>query len=368
MLRKFRVKNFRGFEDINFDLSDTNNYTFNPECIKNKIINSALIYGKNASGKTNLGHAIMDITQHMTDNSSNKKELYKNYTNGNSKSNLVDYEYEFIFDESVVRYQYTKSEPNQTVKEKLFIDDMKVFEYDIEKSEDFSLSLLGAENLKNNMSNSHISPLKYIKSNAVLDDTYENEVFNNFLEFVEGMSFYRYFERQFEFVGKRERSTLEEFINKNDLVHDFECFLSDVGIKEKIILKEIEGEPKLFFHYDNKDVAFIKNASSGTLAITLLYLWLKNINSYTFIFIDEFDGLYHHELSETVIKKLIKCNAQTVVTSHNTSIMNNEFIRPDCLFELQKGNILPFSKGTPKELRKAHNIEKMYKSGAFYAK
>ena len=63
-------------------------------------------------------------------------------------------------------------------------------------------------------------------------------IFNNFLDFVEGMSFYRYFERQFEFVGKRERSSLEEYINKNDLVYDFECFLTDVGIKEKIILKE----------------------------------------------------------------------------------------------------------------------------------
>lgn len=367
MLKEFKVKNFRGFENISFDLSDANNYTFNQECIDNGIINTALIYGKNASGKTNLGHAIMDITQHLTDNSSNKKDLYKNYINGNSFENVVDYEYVFSFEGAIVKYNYSKSEPNKTVKEKLYINNELVFEYDKEKSDEFSLSLLGTENLKNDMSNSHISPLKYIKSNAILDETSQNNVFNKFIEFVNGMSFYRYFERQFEFVGKRERSSLEEFIFKNDLIDDFEKFLNDVNIKEKIIMKEIDGEPKLFFAYRNKNLAFIKNASSGTLAITLLYLWLKNIDNYSFIFIDEFDGLYHNELSEIVIKKLIKCKAQTIVTSHNTSIMSNEFIRPDCLFELQDGQIYPFSKGTSKELRKAHNIEKMYKSGAFYA-
>ena len=62
MLTKFKVSNFKCFEgEVVFDLSLTNGYTFNSECIKNGIVNNAMIYGYNGSGKSNLGWAIFDI-------------------------------------------------------------------------------------------------------------------------------------------------------------------------------------------------------------------------------------------------------------------------------------------------------------------
>ena len=40
-------------------------------------------------------------------------------------------------------------------------------------------------------------------------------------------------------------------------------------------------------------------------------------------------------------------------------------MRPDCYFLMNKKRILPLSKCTERELREAHNIEKIYKAGGF---
>ena len=62
MLRRFKVSNFKCFkEDFSLDLTSVKAYTFNPECVKNGIVNNAMIYGYNGSGKSNLGWAILDI-------------------------------------------------------------------------------------------------------------------------------------------------------------------------------------------------------------------------------------------------------------------------------------------------------------------
>ena len=85
----------------------------------------------------------------------------------------------------------------------------------------------------------------------------------------------------------------------------------------------------------------------------------------SFVFIDEFDAFYHYELSEAVVRKLLKMDAQVIFTSHNTDLLSNDLLRPDCYFELRDNQIKSFSDRTPKALRQAHNIQKMYKAGAF---
>lgn len=83
------------------------------------------------------------------------------------------------------------------------------------------------------------------------------------------------------------------------------------------------------------------------------------------VFIDEFDAFYHHELSRLIINRLKDSGIQFIVTTHNTSIMSNDLMRPDCYFLMNKKRILPLSKCTDRELREAHNIEKIYKANGF---
>ena len=54
------------------------------------------------------------------------------------------------------------------------------------------------------------------------------------------------------------------------------------------------------------------------------------------------------------------------MTSHNTNLMTNRLMRPDCLFILSRsGSLTSLCNATPRELREGHNLEKMYISGEF---
>ena len=56
---------------------------------------------------------------------------------------------------------------------------------------------------------------------------------------------------------------------------------------------------------------------------------------------------------------------QVFTTTHNTDLMSNDLLRPDCYFLLENNSINAISELTEKELRQAHNLQKMYKAGAF---
>ena len=119
----------------------------------------------------------------------------------------------------------------------------------------------------------------------------------------------------------------------------------------------------------NKLISFFENASSGTLALVNLYRRLiARAWDASFIYLDEFDAFYHYEMADQVIRffkrRYPKC--QMIMTSHNTNLMTNRLMRPDCLFILSReGNLTALCNATQRELREGHNLEKMYISGEF---
>ena len=113
-------------------------------------------------------------------------------------------------------------------------------------------------------------------------------------------------------------------------------------------------------------VVFDEIASTGTRSLQLLYYWLQKMSTASFVFIDEFDAFYHYKLSFEVCKRLFNLNCQVFTSSHNTYLMTNDLLRPDCNFILQNNIIRPLQACTEKELRFGHNIEKIYKAGAFH--
>ena len=112
-------------------------------------------------------------------------------------------------------------------------------------------------------------------------------------------------------------------------------------------------------------VQFGKIRSTGTSSLTLLYFWTQKMSKATFVMIDEFDAFYHYDLSFKVCQKLFGFSNQIFVTSHNTYLMSNDLLRPDCNFIIDKNQIKPLSLCTDKELRWGNNIEKMYRGNAF---
>lgn len=364
MLKKFKVKNFKNFkEEILLDLSKVNNYEFSDAAIRNKMIKTALVYGENASGKSNLGYALFDINLHLTDKQKNL-EFYRLY--GNLECNdATDFFYEFEFEEGSLKYEYRKKSAQELLEEKIWINDTLMLQYDFLTHEGEVL-LEGAETLNINLTEKNISFVKYVSSNTILKENTENNIFHKFMWFVENMLWFSSLEKndyQGYYIGSEK---IGQGIIKRNRVKEFQEFLSALGIEYKLIAKEIEGEQMLFCRFGNREVNFYSVASRGTCSLALFYYWLLQLEKVSFVFIDEFDAFYHNNLAEAVVKELLKLpRTQSLLTTHNTDIMTNDLLRPDCYLRIQNGRIKSFSESTQKELRKAHNLQKMYNAGAF---
>jgi len=375
MLCFYSVKNYRGFKDtLTLDLSSSN-YEFNHECVKDGYAHKALIYGHNGVGKSNLGLAIMDIIINLTDKEKNLL-LTNNYRNAESGSDIVEFIYKFKFSKTMIEYQYGKDNPESLRYEYLFINEKRVVSYNRINGEPLEINLPGTQTLNKDINKISISVLKYIKSNAALEQSDETTALASFFDFVDRMLFFRNLDDRkyagFEVGG---HLLFDEIVNKNHF-DDFISFLAEADVPSNIISSKLENRTRVFFKYETAQnneilIDFYDNCSTGMKSLTVLFYWLQNAIFEkippSFIFIDEFDAFYHQDLSEYVVNEIKKLNdCQFILTTHDTGVMSNDIMRPDCLFLMHKDKIESLSSLTDKELRFAHNIEKMYRAGAFY--
>ena len=366
MLKKFSVENFKGFKDkITLDIGTPSNYSFNSEIIENGCITKGIIYGINSCGKSNLGLAIFDIITHLTE----KKKLlgsYDFYLNMSGRKSFAEFEYTFVFDGHEVVYKYSKMDVNSLKSESLSIDGKEVIFFDFLTRDGFTL-LEGSDTLNASIRNeSPISRVKYVNSNSILSDNVQNQVFKKFIDFVERMLlFYSLDSRGYEGFMNGSDSIAEGIVNSGK-VKDFQEFLKENDIDYELYGCEVDGRKAIYCHFDNKDADFFKIASTGTRSLALFYYWYIRMEKASFVFIDEFDAFYHYELSESVQERLRRITGvQVFTTTHNTDLMSNDLLRPDCYFLLENNSIKAISELTEKELRQAHNLQKMYKAGAF---
>jgi len=368
MLRKFKVSNFKSFEkDFEIDLTNVNGYEFNKDSVKEGIVNNAIIYGQNGTGKSNLALAIFDIIEHLTDKQRNEA-VYKNYLNAYCNSSVACFYYEFSINSKVVVYEYKKSDYKTIVYERFKIDNEELVLFDRTKASNATISFKGAETLKTDIENNQLSILKYIKNNTELVHNDINTTFLSFFTFIEQMLYFRsLLDRTYLGLDVGSKNILEDIVKKKN-VKNFETFLNQAGIECKLSEVEELGRKTIAFNLNGKRLPFYEVASTGTIALSLFYFWyqdFKENSKVSFLFIDEFDAFYHHSLSALIVEKLKETGVQFILTTHNTSIMTNDLLRPDCYFEMTKKQIRSLSRSTQKELREAHNIEKMYKAGSF---
>lgn len=368
MITKFSVSNFKGFnQKFIFDLKNTNGYNFNKASIKDGIVNNALVYGHNGVGKSNLGLALFDIVGHLTDKNINKNE-YDFYLNAHNGSDVATFRYEFFLNNSNVIYEYQKKDSKTIIAERFSINDIELASIDKRNSEQAEIKFQGTESLKTELTNNNLSLLKYIKNNSLLDENEDNSTLLEFYNFVDKMLLFRSLEDK-KYIGLEVGavSVQQDIINREN-VSDLEVFLNKAGIKCNLnVIQEFDNEI-LTFKFGDKNIPFAEIASQGTKALAIFYFWLQRLKEesvVSFLFIDEFDAFYHHELSEIIIEELKETGVQFILTTHNTSVMSNDLLRPDCYFLMYEDSIKSLAKSTTKELREAHNIEKMYKAGSF---
>ena len=365
MLTYFKVKGFKNFkEEVELNLEDIRNYEFNENAIKDGVIKTAIMYGKNGSGKSNLGYAMFDIITHITDKYIS--DAYdENYLNLDTKEE-AKFTYRFKFDDNYLEYQYSKLDKQTLIEEEIKINGETYIKYNHFTGESI-LRLIGTETLNTNLKSTKISFIKYISNNTVLELNTEGVVFLKFISFVDSMLFFRSLKMN-EYQGfTNDTENIDQSIIKKGKLKEFENFLRKNGIYYNLVARELSnGKSAIYCKFEKEEVNFFEISSSGTSSLALFYYWLLRLDDVSLVFIDEFDAFYHSSVSKSVVKEILELkNTQCIFTTHNTDIMTNDLLRPDCYFEIEQGQIKNFSNSTDKELRKAHNLQKMYKAGAF---
>ena len=366
MLRRFSVENFKNFrEKIVLDLSRPGNYSFNSDCIRDGIVDKAAIYGVNGIGKSNLGLAIFDLVNHLTDKVK-EVEKYNNFINMDGSKPYAYFEYEFQFGDDIILYKYAKADYKTLIEESFSINGKEMLFYDY-RAKSGSSSFAGSEVLDLG-GNSNNSRVKYVMGTAVLkSDNKENNLLLRFSDFVDKMLLF-YSLRKNGFIGfKQDGALLEKIIIEANKVEDFEKFLNSQGLSKKLVIVPTPEGKKLYFKHKNGLIHYFNECSTGMESLILLYSWLIVLDQCSFVYIDEFDAFYHYELAEMIVKKLRDDykHTQIIVTTHNTDLMNNDLLRPDCYFLLTEEKIESLNRLTEKDIRSAHNLQKMFKAGAF---
>ncbi len=378
VLKRFEVENFRNFKErLVVDFTQVGGYQFNSDCVTNNMISKMLIYGRNATGKTNLARAILDIASGIAGTVKIKSGML---LNANSESKFADFKYVFQFDDKEITYCYKRISEYELLEEELTINGERVFFFNFAESEGIfhNLSLLKADTIaidryvnalkdttSEEMGENHTLPfLRWVIANSVLQ---EDSVLLRLYSYIKRMGGMSISESVMYRPGQYYEIFYERLAAEENL-KDFEDFLNAMGVECKLTLLTLpDGKNELYFAHE-KPVPFASSASSGTIALLNLYSKLMLRAEMSFLFIDEFDAFYHYEMSEVMVKFFKKKypNTQVVMTTHNTNLMTNRLMRPDCLFILSRdGRLTSLCDATPRELREGHNLEKLYISGEF---
>ena len=380
MLTKFMVRNYRNFrENICIDFKNIAGYQFSTDCITDNVIGKILIYGRNATGKTNLGKAVMNICATLLTGARYMND--RTFLNVDSVENSAVFFYEFQFDDKKLIYRYVRLSDTELQSEELIIDGIAIFKCDFANKEyNFdNLNYIDADTVNierylqsfesGEAMDCHLGTqlpfLRWMLFNVALK---RGSVLIKLYSYVEKMIMIKTSDAMMLHPTRMNEAFFESLEEPEEL-KELEDFINAMGIACKLELRKLpDGQRELYFVHE-KLVPFFENASSGTLALINLYhRVVSRITDASFLYLDEFDAFYHYEMAEKVIsyfsRRYPKC--QMIMTSHNTNLMTNRLMRPDCLFILSRaGTLTSLCNATKRELREGHNLEKMYVSGEF---
>ncbi len=369
MLTKFSVKGFRGFKDeITFDLTKVHDYSFNKELVSNGIVKSGIICGDNGSGKSNLGAALFDIVRVLTDFQPIPETLVDDATfiNADSDDIMAFFIYEYRFGSDTVVYSYQKPGLLVQQTERITANGKEIMYYD-RKTGAFALDGKQLQEIKLQPT---LSAVRYLYRNTDIDDEHP---IAKIIEFTERMLWFRSINTRGYSGYRLGKENIVEAIAKAGLLKDFEAFLNETT-DQRFHLDAMEDyvthKTDIVSKHGDRYLDFVRTASTGTQELMLVFYWSKvAFKNVSLLFVDEFDAFYHFDLSAKIMNYILRGAAgQAFVTSHNTFLLNNDLLRPDCCFKITDNrSIASFADITPRELRIGHSLEKLYRNGEFDA-
>ena len=229
MLVSFSVKNYKSFKDeIILNFENTHDYKYNSRCIKNGLLSKVVIYGANASGKSNFGFALFDIVSLLTDKNTHHLQNDEiSFINADSDSNIAEFKYIFKNKKDIIIYSYKKKSPKVMTYEELFVNDKLIYSYDFEnkKFNDLNLKDIYAESLNFEYFENNFAILRYIANNTNQPD---NSIVKFVMNFVSHMLWFRSLQENGYIGLTTGGESLSQWIANNNLAKEL-AFPIDVS-------------------------------------------------------------------------------------------------------------------------------------------
>jgi len=413
MILSLKIENFRSIQEpLILDLTTENrlkedDLPYNSFFEKdNEILKSILIYGRNASGKSNVLLALKALTYLVEKSDSFKHEgkisPYEPFLfDTNSKEKPVKFEIDFITVENKTKFKYIISfNRSEIVFEGLYIFPLgtqaKLFERNKDKisygdyykgtKKKIEDDLLPNQLFLSKSSTSNIKYLdecylyftKYVYVSTIHDTAYDKAIIRSFSELLLNDNKLKC--NLLELLRAADTSISDFSIIENDTEFKFpEKFPEE--IKEQILeSNKYEVKAKHSIYQNGEKIGEtnldLENESYGTKKLfTIGGLILDALDDGSVIIIDELDKGLHPILTKLLInlfnsKKNNPNNAQLIFATHDSSLLDLEMLRRDqiCFVDktYEEKSIL-YKLSDIKGIRKDTPIDKWYLSGRFRA-
>jgi AAA15 family ATPase/GTPase len=408
MLVGFTVNNFKSIKDtINFSMLGSSKDKGNSfEIRKYELLKSAIVYGSNASGKSNFLKAMafmarIALNQDKVIQSTDTLPYFPFKLNTETEDSSSSFEIVFII--GTIKYRYGFEIDRTTVySEWLYADEngkeAKLFYRDIEEEELYVNRLKFKEGLKLKVSSNQLFIWKCDQEEGEISASIL-QWFNR-LNMIDGIEHEQYIKHAMkEMEDEKFKSELVSLIKTADIG------IEDVILDEEDVPKEIIEEMPLpddlkkrflesndlkrlsllTYHkkYDenNNEIGVSifeldKEESKGTRKFfQMLAPILNTLREGKVLIIDELDASLHPMLTKHLIRlfhneKVNKYNAQLIFATHDTNLLNPILFRRDQIWLTDKdkyGATDLFSLAQFKNVRKQEDFEKKYLQGKYGA-
>ena len=411
MLIEFNVQNFRSIKkEVTLSLvaspdKSLNNNLIKTDLLRDNLLRSAVIYGANASGKSNVVLAFSSLRNFVMKSHTFQKgtkinyfpfKLDKKYLSKPSKfevvfiKNNIKYIYgvSFISEKIIDEYLYYYPEGRKAL---IFErKDTNNYRFTIDRKKQ---KFISEKTLDNVLYLSNSTQLNYDKTSEAFDWFKDNlgiigvadhpglirHTINKLNEDVKMKEFILKALIEAD-LGINNLFASSEVISIDELPiqirEQFKTIISDSEQNlEKLdittihkVLDEIGNENYVEFDFEEE--------SEGTKRLfSLIGLWIDSLNNGRVLVVDELDTKLHHLLNVFLIKLFNdptqnKNNAQLIFTTHNTNLLDQDIFRRDQIWFTEKNpsqgstdlySLIEFSP------RKDKNIQKGYLAGRYGA-
>lgn len=425
MLLNFKLKNFKSFgnETVFTMLSSMqkahSDYIINKTIFGNKlkVLPMSVIYGANASGKSNIILAMYLLKSMVLEGTLDCKQLedYKSvlsFIRDHRWYEPIELEITFSTSDNIYKYglQFTDIDDYNITKEYLFINDYKIFDRDKEKNIQIPINYLVKKGfIKKNEEefahillyklNSSLSAKKLVISGAInnlINGNYFNEILEWFDKFNVVMN-----ANDMVFQQKDLKTIINQDVNNKKDVRT-KIFESE-SVKEIMGFAEF-GKQKIGFaaETDRDDLSMCSMyriprendelmdtpyyismivdselmESKGTIhLIRLLQPFIDVLVNGGVVVLDEMDASLHFEIVVSLIrifnnKELNKKGAQLIFNTHNPIYLDGELLRHDQIVMVEKNKVTLTSDIyalSDYKLRPEERILKNYMAGKYGA-